>query len=165
MAYSEKFMAEILLNDSEVQNKIKNLEKDLDELRKKRQEAFEKGDTKLLNQYDRMIDSTNRKLTKQQQLAQGLNKAMGNMSTAKMKELEALITHINKQLNSAHIERNGKQWRFLTEKLREAKTELAKMKEAVSDQKTTWLHQVPQRELGRPYHADIIDGWCHDDRT
>ena len=138
MAQNERFIAEILLNDSEVQNKIKNLEKDLDELRKKRQEAFEKGDTKLLNQYDKLIDSTNRKLTKQQQLAQGLNKTLGNMSTAKMKELEAVIKHINKQLDSSHIERNSKEWRVLTEKMREAKTELSKMKETLGEHKSMW---------------------------
>ena len=138
MAYNEKFMAEILLNDSEVQNKIKDLENRLDELREKRQEAFEKGDTKLLNQYDKLIDSTNRKLTKQQQLAQGLNKTLGNMSTAKMKELEAVIKHINKQLDSSHIERNSKEWRVLTEKMREAKTELSKMKSTLGEQKSMW---------------------------
>ena len=139
MAYNEKFMAEILLNDSEVQNKIKDLENRLDELREKRQEAFEKGDTKLLNQYDKLIDSTNRKLTKQQQLAQGLNKTLGNMSTAKMKELEAVIKHINKQLDSSHIERNSKEWRVLTEKMREAKTELSKMKSTLGEQKSMWF--------------------------
>lgn len=138
MAQNERFIAEILLNDSEVQNKIKNLEKDLDELRKKRQEAFEKGDTKLLNQYDKLIDSTNRKLNKQQQLAQGLNKTLGNMSTAKMKELEAVIKHINKQLDSSHIERNSKEWRVLTEKMREANTELSKMKSTLGEQKSMW---------------------------
>lgn len=138
MAQNERFIAEILLNDSEVQNKIKDLENRLDELRKKRQEAFEKGDTKLLNQYDKLIDSTNRKLTKQQQLAQGLNKTLGNMSTAKMKELEAVIKHINKQLDSSHIERNSKEWRVLTEKMREAKTELSKMKETLGEHKSMW---------------------------
>ena len=138
MAYNEKFMAEILLNDSEVQNKIKDLEKRLEEAKKKRQEAFEKGDTKALNAYDKIIDSTNRKLTKQQQLAQGLNKAMGNLSTAKVKELESLISHINKQLNSSHIERNSAQWRVLTDKLREAKSELRQMNEAVGVQQSLW---------------------------
>ena len=138
MAYNEKFMAEILLNDSEVQNKIKDLENRLEEAKKKRQEAFEKGDTKALNAYDKIIDSTNRKLTKQQQLAQGLNKAMGNLSTAKVKELESLISHINKQLNSSHIERNSAQWRVLTEKLREAKMELRQMNEAVGVQQSLW---------------------------
>lgn len=138
MAQNERFIAEILLNDSEVQNKIKDLEKRLEEAKKKRQEAFEKGDTKALNAYDKIIDSTNRKLTKQQQLAQGLNKAMGNLSTAKVKELESLISHINKQLNSSHIERNSAQWRVLTEKLREAKTELRQMNEAMGVQQSLW---------------------------
>jgi len=138
MAQNERFIAEILLNDSEVQNKIKDLNNRYEELRKKRQEAMEKGDTKLLNQYDKLIDNTKRKLEKQVQLAQGLNKVMGNMSTAKMKELEAVITHINKQLNSSHIERNSKEWRVLTEKMREAKTELSKMKSTLGEQKSMW---------------------------
>lgn len=138
MAQNERFIAEILLNDSEVQNKIKDLNNRLEELRKKRQEAMEKGDTKLLNQYDKLIDNTNRKLTKQQQLAQGLNKTLGNMSTAKMKELEAVITHINRQLNSSHIQRNSVEWKVLTEKLKAAKAELRQINDAVSEQPSLW---------------------------
>ena len=138
MAQNERFIAEILLNDSEVQNKIKDLNNRLEELRKKRQEALEKGDTKLLNQYDKLIDNTNRKLTKQQQLAQGLNKTLGNMSTAKMKELEAVITHINKQLNNSHIQRNSVEWKVLTEKLKAAKAELRQINDAVSEQPSLW---------------------------
>lgn len=138
MASNERFTAEILLNSEKAQDKIKDLQKDLDTLRKKRQEALEKGDTKALNEYDRAIDRTNRKLDKQQQLVTGVNKTLNNLSTAKVKELEVVIGHINKELNSPHIQRGSREWNILVETLKRAKTELSQLRNATGENISIW---------------------------
>lgn len=138
MAYNEKFTAEILLNSKEAENHVKELEKSLGVLKRKRDDALVKGDITVFKNASKEIDRLSKKLDKENILLRGINRTLGDMSNAKVKELQALITRINKELNSPHIARGSKEWEALTRTMRRAKTELHQIGDAVGAQQSLW---------------------------
>ena len=138
MNREELYTAKILINDKEAENAMNRMQKELDVMKRKYQEALSAGDAKGIREFGKEVDRLTKKLDKQNTYVKAVNNTLENMSTAKQKELEALITRINKKLNSGAVERNSKEWKTLTNAIKEAKTELQKMKVSTEVQIPTW---------------------------
>lgn len=139
MASNEEiFRAQILINDQEAENTLKKLKADFKALEEQRKRALETGDTKKMNELDKMLDKINRKIQKQEQLVKARNHTMENMSLAKQKELERLIDSINRKMNSSAIKRGSEEWKTLNSVLQQAKRELRAVKDATTEHESVW---------------------------
>ena len=118
----------ILLNSEQAKKEITALEKKVEDLKRKRQEALDAGDTKSWQKLNKEVEKHETKLKGMQGRLQSINKTLDNMSAAGPKQLKETIKDINALLNSGAIERGSRQWDSMTASLKQANTELAKIK-------------------------------------
>lgn len=132
------YETKILLNSEQATKEIKKLENKVEELKRKRQEALDAGDTKSWTKLNKEVDKYDAKLKSMRNRLESINKTLGNMSSAGPKQLKDTIRDINKLLNSGTIERGSSQWKALTASLREARTELKKIEGETKAATSAW---------------------------
>ena len=118
----------LAINSAQAQRKLDEINKRLEEARKKKSEAFERGDGKALQAYAKEVKSLEAQSARLQSRASTVAKVLGNLDKATPRELKATIKEINRELNSGSVERNSEQWKVLTRGLQEANAELKKIK-------------------------------------
>lgn len=122
------YETKILLNSEQAKKEITALENKVEDLKRKRQEALNAGDTKSWQKLNKEVEKHESKLKGMQGRLQNINKTLDNMSAAGPKQLKDTIKDINALLNSGAIERGSRQWDALNASLKQANTELAKIK-------------------------------------
>ena len=123
------YETKILLNSEQAKKEITALEKKVDELKRKRQQALDAGDTKSWTKLNKEVTKYETKLGNMRNRLEGINKTLGNMSAAGPKQLKDTIKDINALLNSGTIERGSRQWEALTANLKSANGELRRIKQ------------------------------------
>lgn len=141
MNQSNEYTTKIILNASEAKREIDKLEKKVADLKKAR-EAVDPVDTKKWQALTKEIDKEEAKLKAMQGSLESINKTLKDMSVAGPKQLRDTIKGINRLLNSGNIERGSKQWNYLTDSLRQAKTELAVLNSEMKASESAWSRSV-----------------------
>lgn len=129
----------LAINSEQAQRKLDEINKRLEEARKKKLEAFDRGDGKALQAYAKEIKSLEAQSARLQSRASTVTKVLNNLDKATPRELKATIKEINRELNSGSVERNSEQWKVLTRGLQEANAELKKIKDE---------QKVAEKDLG-----------------
>lgn len=119
----------LAINSEQAQRKLDEINKRLEEARKKKLEAFDRGDGKALQAYAKEIKSLEAQSARLQSRASTVTKVLNNLDKATPRELKATIKEINRELNSGSVERSSEQWKVLTRGLQEANEELKKIKD------------------------------------
>ena len=119
----------LAINSEQAQRKLDEINKRLEEARKKKSEAFDRGDGKALQAYAKEIKSMEAQSARLQSRASTVKKVLENLDKATPRELKATIKEINRELNSGSVKRNSEQWKALTRGLQEANAELKKIKD------------------------------------
>ena len=132
------YETKILLNSEQAKKEINALEKKVEDLRRKRQEALDAGDTKSWQKLNKEVEKHETKLRSMQGRIESVNKTLDNMSVAGPKQLKETIKDINDLLNSGDIERGSRQWDSLTAAMREAKAELVRIKTETKATESVW---------------------------
>ena len=139
---------ELVVNAEQARQKLDEINKQLDVARKKKEEAFNKGDNKGYVNASKEVRRLEREVAKVETRAQGVTKTLKNLDKAAPNDLRKVIREINKELSSGKVERNSKEWEKLTEALVAAKSELAainaeqKAIEAVKPEKKSFFSEV-----------------------
>lgn len=140
----------LAINSEQAQRKLDEINKRLEEARKKKLEAFDRGDGKALQAYAKEIKSLEAQSARLQSRASTVEKVLNNLDKATPRELKATIKEINRELNSGSVERGSEQWKVLTRGLQEANEELKKIK---SEQ------QAAEKDLGGGGLSKKISDW------
>lgn len=119
---------QLIVNGSQPAQKIKELTKYGEDLRKKLSEATKIGDLKEMARLRKEIAKNDAELKNMLSSTQRIENAMRQLDKATPKDLKNTIKEINRQLNSGDVERGSEQWKRLTEALRTAKAELNEVK-------------------------------------
>lgn len=119
----------LAINSEQAQRKLDEINKRLEEARKKKLEAFDRGDGKALQAYAKEIKSLEAQSARLQSRASTVTQVLNNLDKATPRELKATIKEINRELNSGSVERGSEQWKVLTRGLQEANAELKKIKD------------------------------------
>lgn len=143
----------LAINSEQAQRKLDEINKRLEEARKKKLEAFDRGDGKALQAYAKEIKSLEAQSARLQSRASTVTQVLNNLDKATPRELKATIKEINRELNSGSVERNSEQWKVLTRGLQEANAELKKIKD---EQKTA------EKSLGGGGLSKKISDWGND---
>ena len=132
------YVTEIVLNSTQAQNEIKKVKTQADALRKKVADATAAHDVKSAQKYGKELDKIERKyqamITSQERIANTLR----DISQATPKDLQDTIKAINRELNSGRVKRGSDEWRALNKQLREARTELAAIRNEGKAQTPFW---------------------------
>ena len=126
MAKTERYETIIRLNTEQAKKEIDVLEKKIADLRKK--QSSYAPDSKQFKNLEKEIKKNEKQLEMMQNRLTAVNKAIRNMSDASPRQLRNTIKDINELLNSGNIKRGGEDWKALTAALKEANTELARIK-------------------------------------
>lgn len=127
MAHTEKYESVITLNTKQAQDEIEKLKGKMEALRK--EQSGYAPDSKKFQKLEREIKKNETQLHSMQNRLTSVNDALRNMSSAKPKQLRDTIKDINKLLNSGDIKRGSEEWRRLNDAMKQANTELAKIKD------------------------------------
>ena len=134
----QNYTTRIFLNSEEAKRKLDELEKEVEELRKKKEAAAKGGDWPTFNNAKKQLDMVNKEMTSLQTSAQKVDKVLGSMSTASIKDLKSTIRAINKELESGSIKRGSEEWKFLNEQLRKCKVELKAIRGESAESVSAW---------------------------
>lgn len=120
---TQTFVGRVLLDDKQAKQTIALLEKQLEQVKQKKADTFNKGgDTRA---FDKEINRINASLKTLRTNQEQVNKTFNNLSSASYKELSATMKAVQKQLRSGAVERNSEEWKRLQKKLKEVKSEMA----------------------------------------
>lgn len=133
---TQEFIGKITLNDQQAQQVIGQLTKSLEEAKRKRKEAFGKGeDVKAL---DKEINKLNASISSLRTNQEAVNKTLKNLSSASYKELKNAAKSLEKQIRSGAVERNSQEWKQLNEQLKKVRREMAVINSEAKESVSLW---------------------------
>ena len=86
----QTYTTRIFLNTEEAKKELDELQSKVETLRKKKDEAARAGDWPTFNKLKKHLDQTNNQIRSMQTSAQKIDRVLGNLSTASVKELQHL---------------------------------------------------------------------------
>lgn len=142
---TQTYTTTVLLNTEQAKAKLDDLQRKIDELKAKRKQAADIGNTDGVKQYSSDIAKLQKQFDTLNTTTKAVDKVLKNLSTAAVKDIRRTINAINKELASGNVERGSKEWQQLTEKLKACKTELQKIKAesaAAADLQGGWMGRL-----------------------
>ena len=137
MAHTERYETVIRLNTEQAVAKMEELEKKIRSLKEKRS-LIDPLDTKAIQEINKQIEKTQKELDIAEGKFRKIDRTVRNMSAAGPKDLRDTVKEINALLNSGKIERGSKEWKHLTATLKEANTELVKIRAEAKASESGW---------------------------
>lgn len=122
---TDTHISRVILDTKEAKDKLKELQKKLEDVKKAKEEAYAKGEstTALERQIKRLNAEAKAYMTTQQKV----NQILKNLSSASYKDLQTVAKALNRELKSGAIERNSEEWKKLQGQLQQVRTEMQRI--------------------------------------
>ena len=129
---------ELIVNSDQAKAKLEELNKKLDTMKQKREDALNRGDSKALSVYTREVNKLEKEIQRTETRAQGMSKALANLDKSTPNELQRTLRELTRELNSGKVERGSKEWDALTKAISNTKDALRDVNEemAASDNRS-----------------------------
>ena len=137
---TQTFIGRVLLDDKQAKQTIALLEKQLEQVKQKKTDAFQKGDD--TKAFDKEINRINASLKTLRTNQEQVNRTFNNLSSASYKELSVVMKTVQKQLRSGAVERNSEEWKKLQQKLKEVKREMNAINSESKETTSLWSRFV-----------------------
>lgn len=137
---TQTFIGRVLLDDKQAKQTIALLEKQLEQVKQKKTDAFKKGDD--TKAFDKEINRINASLKTLRTNQEQVNRTFNNLSSASYKELSVVMKTVQKQLRSGAVERNSEEWKKLQQKLKEVKREMNAINSESRETTSLWSRFV-----------------------
>lgn len=137
---TQTFIGRVLLDDKQAKQTIALLEKQLEQVKQKKTDAFKKGDD--TKAFDKEINRINASLKTLRTNQEQVNRTFNNLSSASYKELSVVMKTVQKQLRSGAVERNSEEWKKLQRKLKEVKREMNAINSESKETTSLWSRFV-----------------------
>lgn len=119
----------LVINSDQARKKLDDINAQLETAKRKRQEAFDKGDATALQTYTKEVRNLEHQSQRLQARAATVEKTLRSLDNATPKELKSTIKELTKELNSGKIERGSEEWKTLAAAISQANSELKKIKD------------------------------------
>jgi TP901 family phage tail tape measure protein len=137
---TQTFIGRVLLDDKQAKQTIALLEKQLEQVKQKKTDAFKKGDD--TKAFDKEINRINASIKTLRTNQEQVNRTFNNLSSASYKELSVVMKTVQKQLRSGAVERNSEEWKKLQQKLKEVKREMNAINSESKETTSLWSRFV-----------------------
>lgn len=137
---TQTFIGRVLLDDKQAKQTIALLEKQLEQVKQKKTDAFKKGDD--TKAFDKEINRINASLKTLRTNQEQVNRTFNYLSSASYKELSVVMKTVQKQLRSGAVERNSEEWKKLQQKLKEVKREMNAINSESKETTSLWARFV-----------------------
>lgn len=119
---------ELIINNEKAAKKLTELERQMDIIAQKKEEAMRMGDWDGVKNATKEAKKLERQMEGVRSRAESVGKVLANLDKATPKQLSNTIKQIERSLNSGNIERGSKEWKMMTEQLRRCKQQLGDVK-------------------------------------
>lgn len=123
---------ELIINNEKAAKKLTELERQMDIIAQKKEQAMRMGDWDGVKNATREAKKLERQMEGVRSRAESVGKVLANLDKATPKQLQNTIKQIERSLNSGTIERGSKEWRMMTEQLRRCKQQLSDVNKEMS---------------------------------
>ena len=130
----------MLFRSKQAKQTIALLEKQLEQVKQKKTDAFKKGDD--TKAFDKEINRINASIKTLRTNQEQVNRTFNNLSSASYKELSVVMKTVQKQLRSGAVERNSEEWKKLQQKLKEVKREMNAINSESKETTSLWSRFV-----------------------
>ncbi len=137
---TQNFTGRITLDDKQARQTIGLLEKQLEQVKQKKIDAFKRGDD--TKAFDKEINKLNSSIKALRTNQEQVNNTLNNLSSASYKELSVAMKAVQKQLRSGAVERNSEEWKKLQQKLKEVKHEMNAINSESKESSSLWSRFV-----------------------
>lgn len=127
----------LILNEGQARAKLDGLRAQLEDVRKKRQEALDRGDASALRLYDQEIKKITRQMERMQSRAENIGQVLTHLDQASPRQLQNTLRRITQELNSGAVQRGSQEWNALSEALRMVRTELQNVQDGLNGTTST----------------------------
>jgi TP901 family phage tail tape measure protein len=118
---------ELIVNSEQARKKLDELNQKLTQMKAKREQALERGNSKAIQAYAREMKKLETQIQKTESKATAMSRTLGNLDKSTPNKLQQTITILNNELNSGRVLRGSNEWQVLTKALKEAKMELKRV--------------------------------------
>ena len=123
---------ELIINNEKAAKKLTELERQMDIIAQKKEQAMRMGDWDGVKNATREAKKLERQMEGVRSRAESVGKVLANLDKATPKQLQNTIKQIERTLNSGTIERGSKEWQMMTEQLRRCKQQLSDVNKEMS---------------------------------
>lgn len=136
---------ELIVNSEQARKRLDELKTKLETIRTKRQEAFEKGDSKAFTLYSKELRRVEREMERTETKAATMTRALENLDKSAPNELKRTLRELQKELNSGKVQRGSSEWQALTKAIRETNAALTDVnKELRETQRASWSDRLAE---------------------
>ena len=137
---TDTHISRVILDTKEAKDKLNELERKLNDVKKAKDEAYAKGES--TTALERQIKRINAEIKNYETSQQQVNRVLKNMSSASYKELSLVAKALNKELKSGAIERNSEEWKKLQRQLKSVRAEMQSINNEGKASKSLWSRFV-----------------------
>lgn len=127
MATQQDATVNIHVNNQEAEEKVRSLNQQATELRKKLADAVRIQDNGTIDKTKKELKKVNKELDNARLRAARVRESMKHLSEATPKELRTTLKLINQELNSGAVKRGSKEWKQYQAQLKQVNAELRKI--------------------------------------
>lgn len=133
---TDTHISRVILDTKEAKDKLNDLKKQLQEVKKAKSDAYAKGES--TTALDRQIKTLEAETKAYQTTQQKVNQTLKNLSTASYRDLQLIAKALNKELRSGAIERNSEEWKKLQGQLKQVRAEMLHINNESKAATNTW---------------------------
>lgn len=124
MTNTEIKTVELIVNSQDAKRKLDELNGKLDLMKRKREDALDRGDSRALGVYTREVRKLENEIQRTETRAASMSRALSNLDRSTPNELRRTLRELQKELNSGKVQRGSREWETLTLAIRETKQAL-----------------------------------------
>lgn len=145
MTSTEIKTIELIVNSEQARKRLDELNDRLSQMRRKREEALEKGDSRGLQVYAREIRNIERELERTESRAATMSRALAGLDRSTPDRLRQTLRELTRELNSGKVRRGSAEWEILTKAVRETKESLSAVNRELSAvERHTWADRLSE---------------------
>lgn len=143
MTSTEIKTIELIVNSEQARKRLDDLNVRLSAMKRKREEALEKGDGRSLQVYAREIRRIGREIERTESRAASMSRALENLDRSTPDRLRQTLRELTRELNSGKVSRGSTEWDTLTKAVRETKEALTGVnKELSAVERHSWADRL-----------------------
>ncbi len=142
MATQQDATVNIHVNNQEAEEKVRSLNQQATELRKKLADAVRIQDNGTIDKTKKELKKVNKELDNARLRAARVRETMKHLSEATPKELRTTLKLINQELNSGAVKRGSKEWKQYQDQLKQVNAELRKIKAESREVATSFKDKI-----------------------
>ena len=124
MTNTEIKTVELIVNSQDAKRKLDELNGKLDLMKRKREDALDRGDSRALGVYTREVRKLENEIQRTETRAASMSRALSNLDRSTPNGLRRTLRELQRELNSGKVQRGSKEWETLTLAIRETKQAL-----------------------------------------